>query len=59
MLTADPRSLMDIPEEPDYAALEEDVLDPNDSEKLSDSHRGQTKLHAHPPRLEDEGQCGG
>ena len=50
---------MDIPEEPDYAALEEDILDPNDSDKLSDSHRGQTRLHAHPPRLEDEGQSGG
>jgi hypothetical protein len=47
---------MDTPEDP---ALEEDILDPNDSEKLSDAHRGQTKLHAHPPRLEDEGQCGG
>jgi len=49
---------MELPDQPDLT-LEEDILDPNDSDKLCDSHRGQTKIHAFPPRLEDEGQSGG
>ena len=49
---------MDLPDQPE-AVLEEDILDPNDSEKPCDSHRGQTIIHAHPARLEDEGQSGG
>ena len=36
-----------------------DSLDPNDSDMELDQLRGQTKLHAKPPRLEDEGQPGG
>ena len=36
-----------------------DLLDPNDSNLLRDEIRGQTKEHADPPRLEDEGQSGG
>jgi len=51
---------MNLPDEQESVPLEEeDVLDPNDSEMPYDAHRGQTKIHAHPPRLEDEGQCGG
>ena len=34
-------------------------LDPNDSDLLRDQLKGQTILHAIPPRLEDEGQSGG
>jgi len=37
----------------------EEVLDPNDSEKLCDHSKGQTTIHAVPARLEDEGQSGG
>jgi hypothetical protein len=36
-----------------------DALDPNDSNLLRDQIKGQTTEHAHPPRLEDEGQSGG
>jgi hypothetical protein len=36
-----------------------EVLDPNDSNLLRDKIKGQTKEHAEPPRLEDEGQSGG
>jgi hypothetical protein len=36
-----------------------EVLDPNDSNLLRDKIKGQTKEHAKPPRLEDEGQSGG
>lgn len=36
-----------------------DVLDPNDTNLLRDRIKGQTKEHARPPRLEDEGQSGG
>jgi hypothetical protein len=36
-----------------------EVLDPNDSDLLRDQIKGQTTEHAHPPRLEDEGQSGG
>lgn len=39
--------------------LEEDILDPIDSDMPCDAHRGQTWAHAHPGRLEDEGQSGG
>lgn len=35
------------------------VPDPNDSCLLRDQIKGQTELHADPPRLEDEGQPGG
>lgn len=45
----------DCPETPE--APEE--LDPQDTEKLRDQIKGQTKEHAKPPRLEDEGQSGG
>jgi hypothetical protein len=38
---------------------DQESLDPNDSEKESDQLKGQTKLHAKPARLEDEGQSGG
>ena len=38
---------------------EEEILDPNDSEKLCDHSKGQTLIHARPARLEDEGQSGG
>jgi hypothetical protein len=43
-----------VPEYPDA-----EILDPNDSDMEIDQLRGQTKLHAKPPRLEDEGQPGG
>jgi len=43
-----------VPEDPDA-----EILDPNDSDMEIDQLRGQTKLHARPPRLEDEGQPGG
>jgi len=33
--------------------------DPNDSDRLTDLLKGQTIIHADPPRLEDEGQSGG
>jgi hypothetical protein len=36
-----------------------EALDPNDSSRLRDELKGQTKEHASPPRLEDEGQSGG
>ena len=36
-----------------------DVMDPNDSVLLRDQIKGQTDIHADPPRLEDEGQPGG
>lgn len=36
-----------------------ETLDPNDSSRLTDELKGQTKEHATPPRLEDEGQSGG
>ncbi len=39
--------------------LEEDILDPVDSDMPCDAHRGQTWIHSHPGRLEDEGQSGG
>jgi hypothetical protein len=34
-------------------------IDPNDADRLRNQIRGQTKEHAIPPRLEDEGQSGG
>ena len=34
-------------------------VDPNDTDRLKNQIRGQTKEHADPPRLEDEGQSGG
>jgi hypothetical protein len=34
-------------------------LDPNDSDLLRDQLKGETVIHASPPRLEDEGQSGG
>jgi hypothetical protein len=49
---------MDLTDQPD-PMLEEDILDPNDSDKPWDSHKGQTRIHAHPARFEDEGQSGG
>ncbi|HEX4809071.1 MAG TPA: hypothetical protein VH325_09085 [Bryobacteraceae bacterium] len=52
-LTAEPATIRgdaDVPSQP---------LDPNDSARLIDQIRGQTKEHAIPPRLEDEGQSGG
>lgn len=45
--------------EADSDALDPESLDPNDSDMEIDQLRGQTKLHARPPRLEDEGQPGG
>lgn len=43
-----------------YPILDEDPeLDPNNGETELDKLRGQTTLHAWPPRLEDEGQSGG
>ena len=44
---------------PDNEEIDPDTLDPNDSDMELDQLRGQTKLHAKPPRLEDEGQPGG
>lgn len=45
---------------PAYPNPEEDPeLDPNNGETELDKLRGQTTLHAKPPRLEDEGQSGG
>ena len=44
---------------PDEENVDPDSLDPNDSDMELDQLRGQTKLHAKPPRLEDEGQPGG
>ena len=44
---------------PDKRTEQEESLDPNDSEMERDKLRGQTTLHAKPPRLEDEGQPGG
>ena len=38
---------------------EEEIIDPNDSNSLRNQINGQTKIHAVPPRLEDEGQSGG
>jgi hypothetical protein len=35
------------------------LLEPNDSDLLRDTLKGQTDYHARPPRLEDEGQSGG
>jgi hypothetical protein len=40
-------------------SLEQDTFDPQDSDQALDNLKGQTKLHAKPPRLEDEGQSGG
>jgi hypothetical protein len=50
---------MNPPDEQAPVCIEEEVLDPNDSERPYDHHMGQTIIHAFPPRLEDEGQCGG
>jgi hypothetical protein len=44
---------------PENEDTDPESLDPNDSEMELDQLRGQTKLHAKPPRLEDEGQSGG
>jgi hypothetical protein len=44
---------------PDEPPPGEELIDPQDSDKESDKLKGQTKLHAKPPRLEDEGQSGG
>jgi hypothetical protein len=49
---------MDLRDQPEQLP-EDDILDPNDSDKPWDSHKGQTRIHAYPPRLEDEGQSGG
>lgn len=35
-----------------------EMLDPQDTDRLRDQIKGQTKEHASPPRLEDEGQSG-
>jgi len=43
----------------DPESLDPESLDPNDSDMERDKLRGQTTLHAKPPRLEDEGQPGG
>ena len=48
---------MNLPKQPDFE--DEEILDPIDSDMPSDAHRGQTWEHAHPGRLEDEGQSGG
>jgi len=45
--------------DPDPSDIDPDSLDINDSDMEIDQLRGQTKLHAKPPRLEDEGQPGG
>jgi len=45
--------------DPDPSDIDPDSLDINDSDLEIDQLRGQTKLHAKPPRLEDEGQPGG
>jgi hypothetical protein len=45
--------------EPANEDTDPDTLDPNDSDAPLDQLRGHTKLHAKPPRLEDEGQSGG
>ena len=37
----------------------EPVLDPSDSDRFADRLKGQTTMHANPPRFEDEGQSGG
>ena len=47
------------PAESQYSEPPPETLDPNDSDKLRDELKGQTKEHATPPRLEDEGQSGG
>jgi len=44
---------------PEPSENDPESLDPNDSDMELDQLRGQTKLHAKPPRLEDEGQPGG
>jgi hypothetical protein len=53
------RCIMSVLAQLDEVATEEEILDPNDSEMEWDLSRGQTKVHAVPPRLEDEGQSGG
>lgn len=45
------------PTKPDPEAPER--IDPNDTDRLREQIKGQTKEHASPPRLEDEGQSGG
>jgi hypothetical protein len=44
---------------PETKETDPDSLDPNESDMELDKLRGQTNLHATPPRLEDEGQSGG
>jgi hypothetical protein len=48
-------------ESPDsaYANDHPESTDPNDSDLLRDQLKGETVVHARPPRLEDEGQSGG
>ena len=41
------------------ADIPPEALDPNDTDRLREQIKGQTKEHATPPRLEDEGQSGG
>ena len=41
------------------ASEQSESLDPDDSNLLRDEIKGLTTEHAHPPRLEDEGQPGG
>lgn len=53
-----------MPGDPEQATAEQDAnrpeaIDPNDTNRLQEQIRGQTKEHASPPRLEDEGQSGG
>jgi hypothetical protein len=43
----------------DHLVARELPDDPNDSDALRDQLKGQTTMHAEPPRLEDEGQSGG
>jgi len=43
----------------DLNRFPENSEDPNDSDELRDQLKGQTTMHASPPRFEDEGQSGG
>jgi hypothetical protein len=43
----------------EYQYEQPESPDPNDSDLLRDQLKGETVVHAKPPRLEDESQSGG
>ena len=58
-MNPDPRGAVPDSQLQDREQRPSQELDPNDTDRLKNQIRGQTKEHAEPPRLEDEGQSGG